>query len=133
MQLTDGEKLILIMLSEIHEKLAIPNGIDPKFVQEVIYSGNAWGLKWKYAGIFDIAESPDDVRHDVVNILDMWSFTESSYKDLSSADKTRIENESSPIRRCPVLRLRWQQRVGVHQRSTVLDRSSRPLYRLQRA
>jgi len=97
MQLTDGEKLILIMLSEIHEKLAIPNGIDPKFVRDAIYSGNAWGLKWKYAGIFDSAESPDDVRHDVVNILDMWSFMESSYKDLSNADKTRIENEAHPF------------------------------------
>ncbi len=29
MELSEGEKLILIMLSEIHEKLKIDDGIDP--------------------------------------------------------------------------------------------------------
>ena len=45
MKLTDPEKLILIMLTEIHEKLKIENGIDSKFVQEAIYSDNTWTMK----------------------------------------------------------------------------------------
>ena len=56
MNLSDGEKLILAMLSEIHEALEIKNGVDPKFVQSAIYSGNFWGLKWQYSGIFDSEE-----------------------------------------------------------------------------
>lgn len=36
MNLSDQEKLILIMLSEIYEHLKIKNGIDAKFVQSSI-------------------------------------------------------------------------------------------------
>jgi hypothetical protein len=32
MKLSDGEKLILVMLSEIHQNFGIKDGIDPKFV-----------------------------------------------------------------------------------------------------
>ena len=40
MKLTDAEKLILIMLSEIHEHLQIESGVDAKFVQRVFPSGS---------------------------------------------------------------------------------------------
>ena len=42
MKLTGSEKLILIMLSKIHEQLDIRSDIDPKFVQSAINSGNSW-------------------------------------------------------------------------------------------
>jgi hypothetical protein len=42
-KLSDGDKLILMMLSEIHEHLKIENGDDSKFVQSTILSGNLWG------------------------------------------------------------------------------------------
>jgi uncharacterized protein YfbU (UPF0304 family) len=97
MTLTDSEKLILIMLSEIHEKLGIKNAVDPNFLKEAIYSGNAWGLKWQYPGIFDAHESSDVVRTEVLNVLEMWSFIEWGYKDLSSADKAHVEKEAGPL------------------------------------
>jgi len=97
MKLTDPEKLILIMLSEIHEKLGIENGVDPKFVQSAIYSENTWGLRWKYTGIFtDKGETPAEVT-EVVDILDMWSFIESAYHGLSADDKERIRVEAEPF------------------------------------
>ena len=49
MKLTNPEKLILIMLSEIYKKLDIQDGIDPKFVESAIYSDNTWGFEWKYS------------------------------------------------------------------------------------
>jgi len=48
MKLSDSEKLILVMLAEIHKHLGIEGGIDPDFVQEAIHSGNVWGLQWQY-------------------------------------------------------------------------------------
>lgn len=98
MDLTDPEKLILIMLTEIYEHLKIKNEIDPKFVQSAIYSGNAWGLTWKYPGIFGggRSETPALVD-DVVDILDMWSLIEFSHGKLSPEEKTLVEKEAEPF------------------------------------
>jgi uncharacterized protein YfbU (UPF0304 family) len=97
MHLTDSEKLILMMLAEIHERLGISDGIDPKFVKEAIWSGNAWGLRWKFPGLFDAEETSEGVRDEVMNILDMWSFIEWGYNALSLADKARVKKEAAPI------------------------------------
>jgi uncharacterized protein len=90
MKLTDGEKLILYMLSEIYENLGIRNGIDPKFVKSAICDGHAWGLKREYTGIFGIDEDDPAVVSEVSNILEMWLFLESSYDRLSDAAKARV-------------------------------------------
>jgi uncharacterized protein YfbU (UPF0304 family) len=94
-KLSDGEKLILIMLTEIYEHLGIEDGVKPKFVREAIYSGNAWGLKWQYPAIFDAVEMSDAVRSEVVNILDMWSMIEDGFRDLSDADRERVKQEAA--------------------------------------
>jgi translation initiation factor 2 gamma subunit (eIF-2gamma) len=59
------------MLSELYEKLGIKDEIDPKFVQAAIFSGNVWGLKWKYPGLFDIDETESAVVTEVVDILNI--------------------------------------------------------------
>jgi uncharacterized protein YfbU (UPF0304 family) len=97
MKLSDGEKLILIMLSEIHEKLKIENGVDTKLVKEAIYSGNLWGLKSGLGGILNDYEATEEVRREAVDILDMWSFIERDYEQLSPADKERVEKEVGPL------------------------------------
>lgn len=99
MKLTNSEKLILIMLSEVYEKLGIDDksGIDPKFVQSAIYSGNTWGFEWKYSGVFDSSEpSPPEVN-EVVNYLDMWSFIEEAFEDLGEDGKTELEDKAAPF------------------------------------
>jgi uncharacterized protein len=97
MKLSDGEKLILMMLSDIYEKVGVKGELDPAFVREAIYSGNAWGLTWKYPGIFDSQETSDQVRSEVVNLLDMWSFLEEGYKRLSKKEKARVNAEAAPL------------------------------------
>lgn len=99
MKLSDGEKLILVMLSEIHEKLKIENGVDTKLVRSAILDGHLWALKWELSGIFHNSEPADEVVTETVDILDMWRYVESSYKSLSSADKALIEEEASPFGR----------------------------------
>jgi uncharacterized protein YfbU (UPF0304 family) len=97
-QLTDAEKLILIMLSNIQQHLKIEGGVDPKFVQSAINSGNTWALKWEYPGIFGVTETPREVVEEVVDVLEMWSFLESSYERLSDRDKTLVETDAGNVR-----------------------------------
>ena len=42
MDLRDSEKLVLMMLAEIHEHLKIKDGIDSVLVKEAIRTGNTW-------------------------------------------------------------------------------------------
>jgi uncharacterized protein len=99
MQLSHGEKLILFMLTEIYQHLDLKDGVDPKFVQEAISTGNAWGLRCKYPGIFDVSENSEGVRSGVLDFLDMWSLIESGYDALSKPDKTRVEQEIGAVGR----------------------------------
>ncbi|WP_300463822.1 YfbU family protein [Desulfobacula sp.] len=97
MQLSNGEKLILIMLSEIYEKMGVEGELDPGFIRSAIFSKNEWGLEWKYSGIpFEKEETPALVK-EVVNILDMWSFIEDSYKKTSNDEKKQIKEEAEPF------------------------------------
>jgi len=97
MNIKDTDKLILIMLSEIMEHLEIEGGVDPKFVQSAIDSGNLWGLKRKYPGIFDIEETPESVVSEVGNYLDMWAFLEEGYESLSDPDREKVATEAEPF------------------------------------
>lgn len=96
MELSAGEKLILIMLSEIHESLKIKDGIDPKFVRNAIYDESLWSIAWKYPGIIrsDENSTPPVVR-EVLDILEMWELLEFSYDQLQSADKERVKAEAN--------------------------------------
>jgi uncharacterized protein YfbU (UPF0304 family) len=104
MKLSDSEKLILIMLSEIYEKLQLDGEIDPKLIKSAIFSGNTWGINWQYSGIpFEDDDTPEIVK-EVVNILDMWSFIEDSYENLSEKDKLLVEKEAKPFGKDPKFR-----------------------------
>jgi uncharacterized protein YfbU (UPF0304 family) len=96
-KLSDGEKLILLMLGEIYKHLKIKGEIDPNFIAETIYGGHYWGLSWKYSGMFHGLEDNDRTVSEVVDVLAMWSFIESSYGMLSQKDKDRVEKEAEPF------------------------------------
>jgi hypothetical protein len=101
MKITDGEKLILLMLSELYDALEVRGEIEPKFIREAIFSNNLWALPWKYSGIpFEDQEDPEIVK-EVLNILDMWSFIEHSYEQLSNEDKTFLEKGAAPFGKDP--------------------------------
>lgn len=101
MKLTDGEKLIVLMLSEVYEKLEINGEIDPDFIRSAIFNDKLWGINWKYSGIpFENSEDPKIVK-EVIDILDMWSFIESSYQELSDEDKSLLEKNAAPFGKDP--------------------------------
>lgn len=104
MKVSNGEKLILLMLSEIYKKLDLDGEIDPNFIQSAIYSDNLWGLEWKYSGIpFEKSETPRLVK-EVVDTLDMWDFIEASYERLSNDDKQKVEEGAKPFGKDPKFR-----------------------------
>jgi uncharacterized protein len=100
-KITDGEKLILGVMAEIHAHLKVKGELDPDFIMNTIHGGHYWGLDWKYPGIFHRHEDSGRNVSEVVDILDMWSFVESSYAALSAKDKARIEQDAKPFGKNP--------------------------------
>lgn len=94
MHLSDGEKLILYLLSEIQSQLKLNSDTDPAFIQQAITSGHLWALKEKYGGIFEADEKPAQLVKEVEDILWMWSLLEASYAALSPRDKQRVNEEA---------------------------------------
>ncbi|WP_090944431.1 YfbU family protein [Azotobacter beijerinckii] len=91
MKLTDGEKLITLMLCELYDKLQMNSEIDPDFLRTAIYTGNEWSLAWKYPGIpFEDQKDPEQLK-EILDILDMWEHVELSYDQLSPEDKTTLD------------------------------------------
>ncbi|MGO9389130.1 YfbU family protein [Rhodoblastus sp.] len=91
MKLSDGEKLILVMLADIHEKLGAGGAIDPGFVKDAIVDDHTWGLHWKFTDIpFTEKKDPPEVK-EVCEILQMWSILEASYKGLSEHSKSLVQ------------------------------------------
>lgn len=104
MKLSDGEKLIILMLSELYEKLGVEGEIEPDFIKSAIFGNQLWGLKWKYSGIpFEESEDPE-VVNEVVDILDMWSFIEYSYSHLTPEQKKQLEIDAKPFGKDPKFR-----------------------------
>ena len=104
MKISDGEKLILLMLSELYDKLGVDGEIEPDFIRSAIFTDNMWSIPWKYSGIpFEPQESPKIVK-EVLDILDMWSVIERSYANLSEVDKKFVEEAAAPFGKDPAFR-----------------------------
>lgn len=88
MTLSDGEKLILIMLSEMYDAQAVKGEIDPDFIRAAIFGDHVWAISWKYSGI-PFAQKKDDPPEvkETVDILAMWDLVEFAYEHLSDDDK----------------------------------------------
>lgn len=95
--LSDGEKLILIMLCDLYKHLKVKSGVDPAFVEAAIHGGHYWGLKWQYPGIFHGHEDDKQLVTEVGDVLEMWFFIESGYGKLSKKDKDRVATEADPF------------------------------------
>lgn len=94
--LSDGEKLIAVMLGDLIKGLDVEVDTNVDLVQKVIYGGHYWALGWEMQGIFHgHADKQTRVRF-VVDVLDMWSFMEEAFEGFSKADKTRLATEADP-------------------------------------
>jgi uncharacterized protein len=97
MNLSDGEKLILVMLSEIYKHLKINHEINPDLVMSSIFSNQTWGLKWEYGELFNSPGENPPVVEETCNILNMYRALTPSFERLSPADQKRVIDESKPF------------------------------------
>lgn len=89
------------MLCELYDKLGVAGEIDPDFLRTAIYTENEWSLAWKYPGIpFEQGKEPPELR-EVLDILEMWSFIEVSYAELSEDDKNSLLSRTHPFTTAP--------------------------------
>lgn len=95
MEFSAPQKLIVTLLTDIHQALGIKNSVDPMLVQRLVTSDRAWALEWAYPGMFENGETPAHVKF-VADVLDMWEFLIEAVEDLDAADKARLE-ELSPV------------------------------------
>lgn len=94
--LSDGEKLITLMLTDVIEKLGIDSETNTGLVRNVIYGGHYWALGWEMPGIFHgHIDKRSRVRF-VVDVLDMWEFLEEAFEKLGDDDKARLAEVAGP-------------------------------------
>lgn len=95
--LSDGEKLIAMMLGDLIKKLDVDVETNVDLVQKVIYGGHYWALGWEMPGIFHgHADKQSRVRF-VVDVLDMWSFIEEAFEKLGKVELKRLAKEADPF------------------------------------
>lgn len=95
MEFSNPQKLIITLLTDIHQALGIKDSVNAQLVQRLVNSGRGWALEWAYPGIFEGTETPEHVKF-VADVIDMWDFLIQATEDLDAADKARLE-ELSPV------------------------------------
>ncbi len=91
LNLKESEKLIVSLLCDLHKGLSVKGELDPNFIQDAMYGGHYWGLKWQYPGLFHGHHDDEKVLSETVDILDMWYFLERAYASLSKKDKDSVK------------------------------------------
>ncbi|WP_085125095.1 YfbU family protein [Tistlia consotensis] len=92
-KLTPGERLIIAMISDLYRQNLISREIDPEFVMSAITGGHYWALGWELQVILHEHEDSPVIVSEVVNVLDMWSFIEGSFKKMPKPEKEKIKGE----------------------------------------
>jgi hypothetical protein len=86
MKLSDGERLIVVMLAEVMEAMRLNHEIDPTLVKKLAIYHDDWAIAHKYHGIFDGEAPTDGEVKETHDILSMWSFIEYSIGQLEGEE-----------------------------------------------
>jgi uncharacterized protein YfbU (UPF0304 family) len=90
MKISDGEKIIIALLADVHKSLKIEGDSDIKRIMAAIYDGHLWSLEWDMPGLLHNYEADPEVVSQTCNILEMWEFIEFSFADLAEEGKERV-------------------------------------------
>jgi uncharacterized protein YfbU (UPF0304 family) len=95
--LSDGEKLVTLLLLEIYKHLKVDGGFNADMIAGALYDGHSWALRWQMSGLFHGHEdSPENVSTTVA-VLDMWRYIEGSFKRLPAKERARLSGELKPL------------------------------------
>lgn len=94
-ELSKSERLIVYMLSELIGKTTSDTREKEKMslVRDAIASGHMWALDDEYEYIIHNQTSSRQDKACVIAVLDMWSFIEDGYRNLSQEEKDRTAAE----------------------------------------
>lgn len=95
--LSDGEKLIAMMLAELVKGLKVDVETNVDLVEKVIVGGHYWALGWEMPGIFHGHVDKQSRVRFVVDVLDMWTFLEEAHERLSDDDKQSLATAAAPF------------------------------------
>jgi uncharacterized protein YfbU (UPF0304 family) len=95
--LSNGEKLIALMLCQLSSHLSVEGDIEPAFVEEAINGGHCWALGVEHPDKFHVKEDAPAVVDEVKDILFMWRLIERGFEALSKKDKDRVAAEAQPF------------------------------------
>lgn len=96
MRLSDGEKLILVMLANVCERFNIEGEIEPEFIRNAVAGGHSWALKSEYAGLFTPEDDPAIVE-ETQQILTMWRGIDAAVNQMSPAKRERLKKDCYPF------------------------------------
>ena len=99
MNLSEGERLILAMLCDIHKALNLKGAIDPDALRPLILEAESNATARGTNGAPAKHRDRTAVATEVSEILDMWSAIERGYKHLSVDEKRTVEAEAGPLGR----------------------------------
>ena len=88
--ISGGERLILTLLCDLHKYHKISGEGDPDFTMEAILGGHYWAFEWEMQGLFHGHIDKEQTLRDTVNYLDMWSFLEEAYAEMTDEQKTEV-------------------------------------------
>ncbi len=97
-RISDGEKLIMMMMRDLYKHQDVKGEIDPDFIEDALCGGHYWGLKWKYHGLLHNNADDPEIVSETLDILEMWYLIESGYEALSEEDKTKVKKDGDPYR-----------------------------------
>lgn len=97
MKLSDGEKLILAVLADIHKHLKIQGEIDSKFLIDTLFSGNLWGLSWRYDSLLSSEFKNPPAVEETCDILTMYRNITHSFESLSPAEQQEVKKKTNPF------------------------------------
>lgn len=93
LNLSDGERLILMMLCDLYKSLDLKSPIDPELLRE------GPERRRPANGITRARPDAESVAIEVADILDMWSAIERGYKRLTVEEKRDVEAGAGPLGR----------------------------------
>jgi uncharacterized protein len=99
MNLSEGERLILVMLCDIYKALELKGAVDPDSLKPLVLAGESNGATRTVSSASGDHRDHAAVTSEVSEILDMWSAVERGYKHLSVEEKRVVEASAGPLGR----------------------------------
>lgn len=91
MNMTNGERLIVVMLAEIMEAHNLNNEIDPALIKSLVCNNDGWAIRRKYSGIFESESPSNEVVRETTDILWMFGIIESSIANLTGEEAAEAQ------------------------------------------